>query len=141
MKHWMSVAVVTVLLSLGSVAHAQQGGIQFFEGTWQEALDQAKAEDKLIFVDAYAVWCGPCKWMDANVFTDPAVGEYFNTHFINYKFDMEKGEGPEFAKKYNVRAYPTFLFINAAGEVVHSIRGSRQPGQLIDEGKNALASR
>jgi thioredoxin-related protein len=79
--------------------------------------------------------------MDANVFPDKRVGNYFNEHFINYKFDMEKGEGPAFAKKYNVRNYPTYLFINSQGNIVHRVSGSRPVDQLIEEGKKAVSKK
>ena len=84
-----------------------------------EALAAQQEEPKKIMIDVYTTWCGPCKWMAKNTFTDKAVGEYFNANFVNAKFDMEKGEGPELAQLYQVRAYPTLLFISAAGELVH----------------------
>ncbi len=113
--------------------------INFFQGTWSEVVAEAKKQKKLIFVDAYAVWCGPCKWMDANAFTDPKAGEFYNKHFVNYKFDMEKGEGPRFAQKYRVNAYPTLLFINPNNEeVVYRVMGAKNAAQLVNEGENAL---
>jgi thiol:disulfide interchange protein len=139
-----------LLLAAGNLAQAQREttstapadskGINFFQGTWNEALAAAKKEKKLIFVDAYAVWCGPCKFMSNNVFPDAAVGEYFNKNFISYKFDMEKGEGPEFSNKYKVTAYPTLLFINAAGEVVYREMGARDANGFIKLGESALAA-
>ncbi len=141
--------VVSTTLGTGYLAKAQDSstkkpagttGITFFQGTWSEALAAAKKQKKLIFVDAYAVWCGPCKFMANNVFPDKAVGEYFNKNFINYKFDMEKGEGPEFARKYQVNAYPTLLFINAAGEVSHRQTGASDAAGFLKVGEAALAS-
>ncbi len=102
----------------------QAQGITFTEGSWAELKARAKEENKLIFMDAYTTWCGPCKWLAANVFTDEAVGEVMNTHFINTKFDMEAGEGLDIAKEYGVRAYPTLLFIDGDGQLVHRICGA-----------------
>lgn len=113
-------------------------GIKFSEGSWDEIKAQAQKENKYIFVDAYAVWCGPCKWMAKNTFTDEKVGETFNSKFINYKFDMEKGEGPDFAKKYNVRAYPTLVFFNPKGEMVYKTVGAKQVEDLLKDHKTAL---
>jgi thioredoxin-related protein len=112
-------------------------GITFSHGSWQEILDLAKSEQKLIFVDAYTEWCGPCKMMARNTFPDERVGEYFNQHFVNYKFDMEKGEGPAFAQKYGVNAYPTLLFIDHTGKVVHKTMGYQAPSGLLQEAQKA----
>ncbi len=112
-------------------------GITFSHGSWQEILDLARQEQKLIFVDAYTEWCGPCKMMARNTFPDEKVGEYFNQHFVNYKFDMEKGEGPEFAQKYGVNAYPTLLFIDHTGKVIHRAVGYQAPTGLLREAQQA----
>jgi len=130
-------AAVTLSLCFSVFAYAQKG-IQFFHGTWKEVLAESKKQNKPIFVDAYTTWCGPCKYMAANVFTNDSVGAYYNANFINYKFDMEKGEGPEFAGKYRITAYPTLLYINAEGKVVHRVIGGKQPDQFIEDGKRAM---
>jgi thiol:disulfide interchange protein len=117
------------------------GGIAFFQGTWAEVLDESKETNKPIFVDAYAVWCGPCRWMAANVFTNAEVAEYYNTHFINYKFDMEKGEGPAFARKYTVMAYPTLYYLNHDGSVIQKVIGAQNAAQFLATGKGVVASR
>jgi len=112
-----------------------EGGITFFTGTWKEALAKAKAENKTIFLDAYASWCGPCKMMKRFTFSDSKVGEYYNANFINVMIDMEKGEGIELSTKFNVMAYPTLLFINGDGNVVHEEQGYHTPEQFIALGK------
>ena len=108
-------------------------GINFQDISFEEALKKAKKEKKLIFVDAYAVWCGPCKWMNANTFKEKEVGEVFNKKFINLKIDMEKGEGPELARKYNVRQYPTLFLIDGDGQVKKRIIGLHKKDQLLSE--------
>nr|WP_256534359.1 DUF255 domain-containing protein [Lewinella sp. JB7] len=109
-----------LLLLVAPALFAQQGeGIVFEEKPFAELLAQAKAADKIIFIDAYTTWCGPCKMMTAKVFPDPAVGAVYNERFINAKFDMEKGEGPDLARRYAVSAYPTYLFVDGDGELVH----------------------
>ncbi|MBC6996386.1 thioredoxin domain-containing protein [Neolewinella lacunae] len=128
--------VVFSLFFLAGSLSAQ--GIEFFKGTWSEALAKAAAEDKLIFVDAYASWCGPCKQMAANVFPQAAVGEYFNANFINVKFDMEKEESAEFRQKHRVRAYPTLFFIDGKNEVVHQLVGGQRVEGLIAAGGVAM---
>ncbi len=113
-------------------------GIEFFHGTWEEAKAKAKESGKLVFVDAYTTWCGPCKRMAADIFPQPEVGTYYNANFINYKLDMEKGEGPAFAKKYGIRAYPTLLFINGEGEKVYNHVGGSDAKGLVFIGSTAI---
>lgn len=112
--------------------------IQFHNGTFKEALDLAKKENKLIFLDVYATWCGPCKKMKSKTFTNSEVGEYFNKNFINVMLDGEKSEGVEISNKYGVTAYPTLLFINGDGTVVYSIAGFHNPKELIELGKSVI---
>lgn len=94
-------------------------GMAFVEKPFEDLLAQAKAENKVIFIDAYTTWCGPCKMMAAKVFPLEEVGKVYNERFINAKFDMEKGEGPGLAKRYSVMAYPTYLFVDGNGDIVH----------------------
>ena len=130
---------IIILLFLVLVNYGLNGqGIQFFEGTWKEAMAKAKAEDKLLFVDAFAKWCGPCKAMAKNVFTQEKVGEYFNSNFINLKLDMEEADGVTFGHKYPVSAYPTLFFIDGDGKVVKNIKGGQQPDGLIALGGDAI---
>lgn len=126
-----------VLLAGGQQLHAQ--GIEFYHGSWEDALLKAAQEDKVIFVDAYAEWCGPCKRMARNVFPQEEVGAFFNRHFINMKIDMEKGMGLEFRKKYPVSAFPTLFFIGADGEIVQKAKGAQQVDGLIKLGQTALS--
>ncbi|MGH1336322.1 MAG: thioredoxin fold domain-containing protein [Aureispira sp.] len=133
--------VFFILLSLWGSAQLRAGddGIDFFKGTLAEAQEKAAQEHKLIFMDAYTAWCGPCKQMSRNVFTAPEVGAFFNKHFVNIKVDMEKGEGPRLAGRYRVSSYPTLLFLDEKGEVVHAAKGSRPADQFLGLGKTALS--
>lgn len=75
------------VLAMGSI-YAQ--GIEFFHGTYEEALQKARAEGKQIFVDVYTSWCGPCKMMAKNVFTRQEVGDYYNNKFVCLKLVRKK---------------------------------------------------
>lgn len=114
----MKKLITIVLVMLAITAGAQTN---FNEGkTFQQILAMAKAEGKPVFIDCYTEWCGPCKKMAKEVFPQKEAGDYFNSKFVCWKVDMEKGEGPEIAKKYDVAAYPTFLILNSDG----SLRGN-----------------
>lgn len=110
-------------------------GIQFVEANWAKALQEAKKQKKLIFIDAYTSWCGPCRMLKKNTFTDKAAGAYFNKYFINIALDMEKGDGIAFAEKYQIMAYPTLLIMDADQQSVSVSEGYINPAQLIDFGK------
>jgi len=126
------------LLVLFAATSVQAGGIDFFHGTWEEALVKAKKEDKLIFVDAYTTWCGPCKRMSKQVFTQDAVGEFYNKNFIAMKIDMEKTLGKKFQRKYPVSAFPTLYYIDGDGKVAHVTKGGKNPEQFIQLGQMAM---
>ena len=91
-----SLISIITLLMLNLIAFGQ--GVNFEHITFDEALAKAKAENKLVFMDCYTSWCGPCKVHDRNYFSTRKAGEFFNPKFVCVKFDMEKGEGPELAK-------------------------------------------
>ena len=112
---------------------ALAGGVQFFEGSFDEALARAEAEDKHVFVDVYTTWCGPCKIMDAVVFPRDDVGEHYNTNFINVKLDAEDESisGPAISERYDVRAYPTYLYLNPDGSVVGRALGALPPSLFV----------
>jgi len=111
--------------------------IAFLDIPFSNAMDSAAANDKLIFIDAFADWCMPCRQMDRSVFTESSVAEYFNTHFISLQIDIEKEEGPAFSTIYNVSLLPTLLFIDNKGTVIYSAQGFKSPSGLLELAKKA----
>lgn len=112
------------------------GGITFFPGTFKEALAKARAEKKFLFVDAFASWCEPCKTMDREVYTDARVASYFAEKFVSLRVDMEKGEGPELAKRLrSIDGYPSLVFITPEGYVTKTVLGSRSADDFLAEAK------
>ncbi len=121
-----------------STSATSQTGIDFSTESWKSILAQAEKEDKIVFVDAYTVWCGPCKKMAKEVFPQKEVGEFYNEKFINVQLDMEKGEGLTFAEKYNVIVYPSLLFIDSDGTLIHRSAGYKDTPEFIELGSVAL---
>lgn len=126
--------IISILINLNFSAQ----GIEFKSDNLETLKAKAKSENKLIFIDAYTSWCGPCKWMASNVFINDTVGKFFNEHFISSKIDMEKGEGIKFAEKYNVMCYPNFLILDSNGEIIHRKAGSMQKKELISFGNEVF---
>ncbi len=140
---------ILLLLFVPSIVMAQ--GIYFEHGlTWNKLMEIAKQKDKYIFIDAYTTWCGPCKMMSSQVFTQEAVGNFFNANFINVKvqLDVTKNDNDEvkswykdaklIESEYKVKVYPTFLFISPEGKLVHRIVGASEADEFIAKSSKAL---
>ena len=128
-----------IIFLLSFVVSGQAQGIHFFQGTWSETIKKAASENKLIFIDFYTQWCGPCYNMAKDVFTKSEVGQFYNQHFINVKIDAENGEGIELAKKYKVRSYPTYAYIDPqTEEMVHRSSSRQSAEQFIYTAQSAL---
>lgn len=123
--------IVSVLFLFSVIMAFAQEAIQFQELPFKDLISKAKKENKIVFIDAYTSWCGPCKMMEKNIFTKKSVGDYFNANFVNARFDMEKGEGREIAAKYGVRSYPTYLFLNGDGELVSQNYGYMEESMFL----------
>ena len=121
-----------MLLGVTSWAFAQ--GTRFLDNEpWAKVVEQAKKADKMIFVDCYTSWCGPCKTLATEIFPQEKVGDYMNERFVCVKYDMEKEEGLKFNELYpgEVKAYPTMLIIDNKGELLHKVVGSQPADDLI----------
>jgi thioredoxin 1 len=116
-------------------------GIHFQKGNWQQALDLAKKENKLVFLDIYATWCGPCKQLKKYTFADKSAGDFFNTNFVNMALDVEKEEGAALAQKFEIEGYPTLMFVTPEGDVITKSPGFRTAPDLINLGKEILENR
>lgn len=113
-------------------------GVQFQELTLKEALSKAAAENKLVFLDGYTTWCGPCRNMTENVFPQKECGDFFNKHFVNVKFDMEKGEGIDIKNQFKVKAFPTFLILNPDGSERYRVVGGGTVESFIERVERAF---
>lgn len=126
MRKLLSILFIS-LLTLPAIA-AEGDGVNFFEGTFRQAKEKAKKENKLIMLDAYTTWCGPCKVLKNKVFPNKELGDYINANFVSIGVDMEAGEGPALANMYPIEGYPTILFLDASGKVKKKILGLPQGG-------------
>ncbi|MCJ8290058.1 MAG: thioredoxin family protein [Crocinitomicaceae bacterium] len=140
MKKVVGILFVAVMAVVVMSSFAGKGsGIDFSKVTLEKAKKEASKTGKLIFIDAYTDWCGPCKRMAATTFQDPELGKFFNKNFVNLKIEMEKdADRMEIAKRYRVRAYPTMLIIDADGNLVKSVIGFKTKDQLMAIAESAL---
>jgi thioredoxin 1 len=128
----------SVVKSQSSEKPTQSQGIIFIEGSWSEALRQAKLQNKCIFVDAYATWCMPCTVLKSITFQNKKAAEFYNGNFINLAMDMERGEGPALSDVWGIQSYPTMIIFDQDGNVVLGAIGYINARNLINFGKQAL---
>lgn len=115
----MKKITLTLTALIAAVAMMAQGMVFEPEGTTlEQASAKAKAENKLIFLDCFTQWCGPCKKMSRDVFPQEQVGAFMNPRYVNLKIDMESAYGAPLAKKLQIQAYPTFVIFNANAEEI-----------------------
>jgi len=134
-------AIYTFFFLIAISFNAQsKTGINFQAKNLEEAKKLAKQENKLIFIDLYTTWCGPCKLMKKNTFPDAELGALFNKNFISLYIDAEK-EGIELAKKFKIVNYPSFLFLDENGELVQYDYGYYNAKQFLTIGQSVLEKR
>lgn len=142
---------IMTIIAIITVYTVKAQGINFEHNlTWKQIQAKAKLENKYIFVDAYATWCGPCKAMSSDIFPKKEVGDFINNKFIAVKVQMDQtkedddyakawyGDAKFFAQEYKITAYPTILFFSTEGKLVHKSIGFRDDKALLKDAEDAL---
>jgi len=124
--------------NLVAVRFASVDKIIFVENDWNAAVKKASAQKKYIFVDCYATWCGPCKMLKIRTFANRKVADFFNKNFINVSIDMEAGQGPALAQKWQIQAYPTLIIFDENAKPVLGTMGFMGPDDLMRFAEQAL---
>ena len=133
------ICTLSIFFLIAATTIKEEGeGIKFYEGTWQEALNQSAKEHKLIFLDMTTSWCGWCKKMKQTTFVDKKVGMYFNKRFINVELDGEHGEGLRLVHKFGVSEYPTILLLDKNENSMLMSEGYHDADDLISLIKTAV---
>lgn len=127
-------------------------GINWIKGlSWREIKELAAREKKYIFLDCFTTWCGPCRMMDERVYTNDSVGDFFNTHFVNVKVQLDQtnhddqyiqswyNDATVISKQYRIEAFPSFVFLSPEGGLVHQAAGYTEKSQFITMAKKAIA--
>lgn len=102
---------------------ATQAQVQFETKSTDAVREMAVAQKKLVFIDLYATWCGPCKAMERDVFSDKSVGEFMHKHFVSAKYDVDQTTGRELIKKYGNGSVPTYLIFDTEGNLLGRLVG------------------
>lgn len=133
----MNIAKLMASLLIGLCTLPAAAQTDFRHISFDEALQAARKEKKHVFIDFYTDWCGPCKRMSREVFPQKSVGDFMNARFVCLKLNAEK-EGVELAKKYGVKAYPTYYVIDAQGKQLMTASGSMPPDDFIAKIESGL---
>jgi thiol-disulfide isomerase/thioredoxin len=142
----------TTIQTTTTIATEKAAGIQWTEGlSWDQVKEKAQQENKYIFIDCFATWCGPCKKMDNTVYLDESVGAFFNPRFISIRVQMDKTPNDDafikswykdaetFNETYHIEGFPSYLFMNPQGEIVHKEMGAMETEQFLSLAQTALA--
>lgn len=131
-------SIVGLLMVLLSGHFAQAKGIDFQDLTLSEGLEKAKLENKKVFIDVFATWCGPCTFMSKNVFTDADLGDFMNENFISLKLDGEFGDGEQLMIDFDLDSYPTMLFLDPEMALLNKIVGAVDAQELKIAGTEVI---
>ena len=136
----MKKILFTLLLIVGAAVTAN-AQVRFSDKNLDAVREEAVQQNKLVFIDLYATWCGPCKSMERDVFSQAKVGDFMAEHFVAAKYDIEKPTGSALAKKYGVRSIPTFLIFDTEGELLAQITGGMPADEFIRTLEQVLQKR
>ncbi len=129
-----------LLASIGLIiASPTMAEAPFVEKSFEEACAEAKKAEKLVLIDFYTTWCGPCKKLDRETWPDKDVKALLADKFIAIKLDAEKDT--KTAGQYKINVYPTILITKSNGDEVDRLTGFKPPDDLVDDLKDALAGK
>ena len=125
-------ALILLMFLFPAVIKSQ---VKFIEVSTLQEMEavQKKASDQMLmlFVDVYATWCGPCKMMDQQVYTDPAVGDFMNARFVSVRLDGECEYGMQYVAEQQLEGYPTMYIFSDKGDRVSKIVGFTPAEELV----------
>jgi thioredoxin-related protein len=146
-RHWiiisiLSLAGMALLFNIGfsdTDKSEAENTIKWIK--YDEGLKIAAEENKPILIDFYTKWCGFCKKMDRETFSNDKVARYLDEKFVTVKVNGESNETValsegslserQVSRSFGVRGYPTYWFLKASGEKIDNIRGYRPPEMFM----------
>ena len=96
--------------------------------TLAAARTEAQSQHKVILIDFFATWCGPCKAMARTTWADPKVASALG-NIVPVQIDVDKHE--DIARQYGVEVMPTLMLVDAQGTVIRSYTGGLESDELI----------
>jgi len=137
MKSLMNILFIALLVNTNMNASTSNNvvnpdnTVKYFQGSFDNAKSKAGEEGKLFFVEFYADWCTPCKWMDKTTFRNENVVNILNNNYVALKMDIESTEGSLLKHQYSVRMLPTILIFNSEGEIVERVEKTLSSDSMV----------
>jgi len=128
----ITLAPIVALLALAAEA-------PFQELSFDQALAAAAKDKKVVMVDFFTTWCGPCKKLDKTTWKDAEVQKWLGEQTVALKIDAEKER--ELADRFALTGYPTILFVKADGKELGRLVGYREAQQFLADARSTLAGK
>lgn len=139
LRTYISFLIALVIFSsFSSFPNNVEPGVSFYKGSYDNMLREARKQKKGIILDFWASWCGPCKKMDMETFSDPALAKYIANNYIIYKVDIDTFDGMEITDKFAVESFPSMLILNHKAKPLEKLKGFYPPNFLAKELKNIV---
>lgn len=105
----------------------------FYSGSYDNFLREARKQDKIAILDFWASWCAPCKKMDKETFSNPELAKHLNENFLIYKVNVDTFDGMEIANKFDVESFPTIITLDSRGQFIDEMKGFFPANYLIEK--------
>ena len=129
---WLVFLILAGAYLLVSHPHTKRPAVPWLHNL-NAGLDKAEQGKQFVLIGFYAVWCGPCKTMDRNVFSKAKVAEAL-TNWVPIKIDVDKQAG--IAERYDVKVIPTFVILSPDGRILNRLEVSMTADEFIESIKS-----
>lgn len=112
---------------------ASSNSTNFYSGSYDDFLREARKQDKTVVLDFWAAWCAPCKKMDNETFSNPELGKFLNEKFLVFKVNIDTFDGMEIANRFAVESFPTIITLDSRGKFIDELNGFFPANRLLEK--------
>ncbi|MFB0909001.1 MAG: thioredoxin 1 [Spirosomataceae bacterium] len=134
----LPLALLMFLFTFNSIeSNAQQTSsnntTNFYGGSYDDFLREARKQDKVAILDFWASWCAPCKKMDKETFANAELAKHLNEKFLIYKVNVDTFDGMEIANRFGVESFPTVITLDSHGRFIDELKGFFAANHLTEK--------